>query len=85
MAEYKPTIKAPGKNGDIIFSALVRLAALITLLLLGGIIVSLIFASRPSMQKFGFAFLWTKEWDAPASSSARWCRSTAPWSPRLSR
>ncbi|MDU7469759.1 MAG: phosphate ABC transporter permease PstC, partial [Serratia marcescens] len=41
MAEYKPTIKAPGKNGDIIFSALVRLAALITLLLLGGIIVSL--------------------------------------------
>lgn len=66
MAEYKPTIKAPGKNGDIIFSALVRLAALITLLLLGGIIVSLIFASWPSMQKFGFAFLWTKEWDAPA-------------------
>lgn len=57
MAEYKPTIKAPGKNGDIIFSALVRLAALITLLLLGGIIVSLIFASWPSMQKFGFAFL----------------------------
>lgn len=39
MAEYKPTIKAPGKNGDIIFSALVRLAALITPLLLGGIIV----------------------------------------------
>ena len=66
MAEYKPTIKAPGKNGDVIFSALVRLAALITLLLLGGIIVSLIFASWPSMQKFGFAFLWTKEWDAPA-------------------
>ena len=66
MAEYKPTIKAPSKNGDIIFSALVRLAALITLLLLGGIIVSLIFASWPSMQKFGFAFLWTKEWDAPA-------------------
>lgn len=66
MAEYKPTMKAPGKNGDIIFSALVRLAALITLLLLGGIIVSLIIASWPSMQKFGFAFLWTKEWDAPA-------------------
>lgn len=66
MAEYKPTIKAPSKNGDVIFSALVKLAALITLLLLGGIIVSLIFASWPSMQKFGFSFLWTKEWDAPA-------------------
>ena len=48
----------------MIFSALVKLAALIVLLLLGGIIVSLIFSS-PSIQKFGFAFLWTKEWDAP--------------------
>lgn len=66
MAEYKPTIKAPSKKGDVIFSMLVRLAALITLLLLSGIIVSLIFASLPSMQKFGFAFLWSKDWDAPA-------------------
>lgn len=66
MAGYKPTIKAPSKNGDVIFSALVRLAAVIILLLLGGIIVSLFFASWPSIQKFSFAFLWTKEWDAPA-------------------
>ena len=66
MAGPKPIIKAPSKNGDIIFSALVKLAALITLLLLGGIIISLIIASWPSMQKFGLAFLWTKEWDAPA-------------------
>ncbi|MCX2957927.1 MAG: phosphate ABC transporter permease PstC, partial [Serratia symbiotica] len=66
MAEYKPTIKAPSKKGDVIFSVLVRLAAPITLLLLSGIIVSLIFASLPSMQKFGFAFLWSKAWDAPA-------------------
>lgn len=50
----------------MIFHALVRLAALITLLMLGGIIISLIVASWPSIQKFGFAFLWTKEWDAPA-------------------
>ncbi|AKJ40670.1 phosphate ABC transporter permease PstC [Pragia fontium] len=66
MAEYKPVMKAPGKQGDIIFGALVRLAALITLLLLGGIIVSLIIASWPSIQKFGIGFLWNKEWDAPA-------------------
>jgi len=33
--------------------------------MLGGIIVSLIFASWPSIEKFGFAFLWTKEWDPP--------------------
>ncbi|MDK7224641.1 phosphate ABC transporter permease PstC, partial [Proteus mirabilis] len=38
----------------------------ITLLLLAGIIVSLIFASWPSIQQFGLSFLWTKEWDPPA-------------------
>ncbi|NKI74680.1 phosphate ABC transporter permease PstC [Dickeya sp. CFBP 2040] len=73
MAEHKPTntlvernITPPGKQGDILFGALVRLAALLTLLLLGGIIVSLIFASWPSIKTFGFSFLWTKEWDVPA-------------------
>nr|WP_154325527.1 phosphate ABC transporter permease PstC [Pantoea sp. 201603H] len=65
MAASKPTFQAPGKQGDIIFGVLVKLAALIVLFLLGGIIVSLIIASLPSMEKFGFAFLWTKEWDAP--------------------
>jgi len=65
MAVSKPTFKAPGKQGDMIFSALVRLAALIVLFLLGGIIISLIISSWPSIQKFGFSFLWTKEWDAP--------------------
>ncbi len=66
MAEYKPSFKAPSKHGDIVFGALVRLAALITLLLLGGIIVSLFLASLPAIEKFGWSFLWTKEWDAPA-------------------
>lgn len=69
----------------MIFSALVKLAALIVLLMLGGIIVSLIISSRPSIQKFGFAFLWTKEWDAPNGSSARWSRLRNHWSPLLSR
>ncbi|MCW2256735.1 phosphate transport system permease protein [Providencia alcalifaciens] len=66
MAEKITAFKAPSKSGDVIFGALVKIAALITLLMLGGIIISLIFASWPSMQKFGFSFLWTKEWDAPA-------------------
>lgn len=65
MAEYKPAIKAPSKNGDILFGALVKLAALIVLLMLGGIIVSLFIASLPSIEKFGLSFLWTKTWDAP--------------------
>ena len=66
MAEKTTAFKAPSKSGDVIFGALVKIAALITLLMLGGIIISLIFASWPSMQKFGFSLLWTKEWDAPA-------------------
>ena len=65
MAATKPAFTPPGKNGDMIFSALVKLAALIVLLLMGGIIVSLVISSWPSIQKFGFSFLWTKEWDAP--------------------
>ncbi|AHF75133.1 Phosphate transporter permease subunit [Sodalis praecaptivus] len=66
MAEMKAVTRAPGKRGDLIFGTLVRAAALVTLLLLGGIIVSLVVASLPSMEKFGFSFLWTREWDAPA-------------------
>ncbi|VVE28607.1 phosphate ABC transporter permease subunit PstC [Pandoraea eparura] len=58
--------RAPSSVGDFLFALLTRAAALITLLLLGGIIVSLIYSALPSIQKFGFAFLWTKEWDPPA-------------------
>jgi len=60
------TQRAPSSAGDILFALLARAAAFITLLLLGGIIVSLIVSALPSIQKFGFAFLWTKEWDPPA-------------------
>lgn len=66
MAEKLTTYKALGKKGDIIFGALVKLAALITLLMLNGIIISLIIASWPSIEKFGFSFLWSKDWDVPA-------------------
>ncbi|MEA1062900.1 phosphate ABC transporter permease PstC [Erwinia sp. HR93] len=57
--------KFSGKRADLVFGTLVRLAALVILLFMGGIIVSLIVASVPSMEKFGIAFLWSKEWDAP--------------------
>ncbi len=78
MAATKPAFNRPGKKGDIIFSVLVKLAALIVLLMLGGIIVSyyLLLAEH---SKFGLAFLWTKEWDAPNDIYGRWCRSTVRW------
>jgi phosphate transport system permease protein len=61
------TQRAPSRLGDIIFGGVTRLAAVITLLLLGGIIVSLLIASMPTIQKFGLSFLWTSDWDPPSN------------------
>lgn len=65
MAQPRPMINAPSKHGDRLFGLLVKLAAFIVLFTMGGIIVSLIISSWPSMHQFGFSFLWNKEWDAP--------------------
>lgn len=65
MVQHRSSFKAPSKYGDVIFSLLVKIAALIVLLMLGGIIVSLMISSWPSIHQFGFSFLWTKTWDAP--------------------
>lgn len=56
-------MRAPSRYGDIVFGGLTRVAAIVTLLLLGGIIVSLIVASMPTIEKFGLSFLWHAEWD----------------------
>ncbi|WP_296223302.1 phosphate ABC transporter permease PstC [Ralstonia sp. UBA689] len=60
------SVRAPSRIGDLLFGGLTRLAAIVTLLLLGGIIVSLIVSAWPSIQKFGLSFLWNSEWDPPA-------------------
>src|SRR5476651_358871 len=60
--------RAPGRLGDIVFGGLTRLSAVITLLLLGGIIVSLVVASLPTLQKFGLSFLWRSDWDPQTDS-----------------
>ncbi|MCB1631370.1 MAG: phosphate ABC transporter permease subunit PstC [Pseudomonadales bacterium] len=51
--------------GDWLFFNLTRAFALLTLLLLAGIIGSLVIGSWPALQKLGFAFLWTAEWNPP--------------------
>lgn len=58
--------KAPGKLGDVLFFNLTRLVAVLTLLLLAGIIVSLSISAWPSIQKFGWHFFVTSEWNPPA-------------------
>ncbi|KNH08861.1 Phosphate transport system permease protein PstC [Candidatus Burkholderia brachyanthoides] len=61
------TQRPPSRLGDLIFSGVTWLAAVITLLLLGSIIVSLIVASMLTIQKFGLSFLRRAEWDPPSN------------------
>ncbi len=62
MPEHPPVRRA-GTIGDVVFSVATRTAALITLLLLFGIIVSLFIGAWPSIREYGLKFLWTAEWD----------------------
>ncbi|MDM4764831.1 phosphate ABC transporter permease PstC [Pelomonas sp. SE-A7] len=48
---------------DTLFSLLAHGAAWLTLLLLAGIIVSLLFGAAPAIQKFGLGFLLSTDWD----------------------
>ena len=57
--------KRSSNLGDWVFLNLTRLFALLTLLLLVGILVSLLYGAVPSLGKFGLAFLWRAEWNPP--------------------
>jgi phosphate transport system permease protein len=59
----QPPLRRAGTLGDVIFAVLASSAALLTLLVLAGIIVSLVIGAWPSIRHFGLAFLWTAEWD----------------------
>ena len=48
---------------DKLFAVLASGAAWLTLLLLLGIIVSLVFGAAPAIKQFGLGFLWSTEWD----------------------
>jgi phosphate transport system permease protein len=48
---------------DTVFSALAHAAALLTLALLLGVIVSLVVGAMPAIREYGFSFLWRTEWD----------------------
>ncbi len=51
--------------GDMLFYRLTQGFALLTLLLLSGIIVSLLWGAWPSIRHFGVSFLWQAEWNPP--------------------
>ncbi|MFN9506954.1 MAG: phosphate ABC transporter permease PstC [Rubrivivax sp.] len=48
---------------DKLFTLMTHGAAVLTLLLLAGIILSLVLGAWPAIQAFGLSFLWSAEWD----------------------
>lgn len=61
----KPMKNNYQSTSDKIFGGSVKTAALFVLFLLVGILVSLFVAAWPSIQSFGFSFLWEKRWNPP--------------------
>jgi phosphate transport system permease protein len=62
-------VRAPAARsawGDSLFLNVTRFFAILTLLTLAAIIVSLVVASWPAIERFGLAFLWSAEWNPPA-------------------
>lgn len=53
------------KLGDKLFALSARAFAVLTLLLLAGIIVALTYASLPSIKEFGIGFLFSTDWNPP--------------------
>jgi len=49
--------------GDVAFRNLTRAAAIMVLIILGGIIVSLVYGSLPALRTFGISFLYVETWN----------------------
>ncbi|MBT9527973.1 MAG: phosphate ABC transporter permease PstC [Rhizobacter sp.] len=58
-----PEARRSAPWADTVFSVLAHGAAILTLLLLAGIIVSLLIGAAPAIKEYGLSFLWNSEWD----------------------
>src|SRR5438876_8595099 len=58
-----PRLRRVAPWADTAFSVLAHSAAVVTLLLLAGIIGSLIVGAAPAIREYGLSFLWRAEWD----------------------
>ena len=63
-----PEIRRTAPWIDTLFSVLAHGAALLTLALLVGIIVSLLIGAMPAIREYGLSFLWRTEWDPVKNS-----------------
>jgi phosphate transport system permease protein len=62
-APQAPFARRASPLGDLVFAGMAGGAALLTSLMLAGIIVSLIVGAWPAIQNSGLSFLTTAEWD----------------------
>jgi len=58
-----PAVRKVSPWLDTLFSALAHGAAILTLAMLAGIILSLVIGAAPAIEKYGLSFLWRSEWD----------------------
>jgi phosphate transport system permease protein len=63
VGRLRRTLSPTGNAGDAIFRGLMFCAALLVLIVVGGMIIALALKSLPSIRQFGFAFLWSREWN----------------------
>jgi phosphate transport system permease protein len=63
FGRLRRTLSPTGNAGDAIFRGLMFSAALLVLVVVGGMIVALAVKSLPSIRQFGFGFLWSSEWN----------------------
>ncbi|MFG5407690.1 phosphate ABC transporter permease PstC [Piscinibacter sakaiensis] len=58
-----PVVRKANPLADTLFATLSYGAAILTLLLLAGIIGSLVVGAWPAIREYGLSFLWRSEWD----------------------
>ena len=61
--DQSSTLRTSSPWMDVAFHGVTRFFALLVFSLLAAILVSLIWGSSLSMEKFGPSFLWSNEWD----------------------
>ncbi|HEU4459047.1 MAG TPA: phosphate ABC transporter permease PstC [Methylibium sp.] len=62
-ADRPPPVRKAAPWLDTVFSVLAHAAAILTLAMLAGIIVSLVIGAGPAIEKYGLSFLWRSQWD----------------------
>src|SRR5581483_5160856 len=58
-----PLMRRTSRWPDVLFSVLAHGAALLTLALMAGIVVSLFIGASPAIHEYGLSFLWRRQWD----------------------